>query len=138
MKKLTSNDQLIRLPIDIYFNPFTQEITGLLPNGLTMVWKDFAHIRAWCDVFIERMDRLKGCLLESSTNVNPVQIDDPIQSFESHYVLCANLIYQIDQLEDYVAKLEVANQLHPERSYLESLKEWSWLPSPPMEILATN
>ena len=138
MKKLTSNDQLIRLPIDIYFNPFTQEITGLLPNGLTMVWKDFAHIRAWCDVFIERMDRLKGCLLESSTNVNPVQIDDPIQSFESHYVLCANLIYQIDQLEDYVAKLEVANQLHPERSYLESLKEWSWLPRPPMEIVATN
>ena len=138
MKKLTSNDQLIRLPIDIYFNPFTQEITGLLPNGLTMVWKDFAHIRAWCDVFIERMDRLKGCLLESSTNVNPVQIDDPIQSFESHYVLCANLIYQIDQIEDYVAKLEVANQLHPERSYLESLKEWSWLPSPPLEILATN
>ena len=138
MKKITKNDQLIRLPVDIYFNPFTQEITGLLPHGLTMVWRNFAHVRAWCNVFIERMDILKERILESSTEEKSVQIDDPIRSFESHYILCANLIYQLDQLEDYLAKTGFDNQLHPERDFFESLKEWSWLPTPPMAIVATN
>ena len=139
MRKVMSDQE--RSAINTYINPFTQEIAVLLPYGLTIAWRDLVLAREWCEVFMARTVKLHQDLPESSVGNTPTEVDAFITAFgpvEDLYVLCANLLYQISQLEDYVVRVDANHHLHSEDLYLQAIKEWDCIQEPTADIIAMN